>query len=114
MSTHLPHVSERMEAAGLEALHAEASDEIRDWLGLHLERIENTMVSIAANDPSPLLNRALGLGLDGPATEDSIECICAAYRDHGIERFYLGVHPEARPDGIGQLLENAGLKSDRG
>ena len=49
MSTHLPHVSERMEAARLEALHAEASDELRRRLGLHLERIDGTMISIVAN-----------------------------------------------------------------
>lgn len=114
MSTRLPHVSEWMEAAGLEALHAEASDEIRDRLGLHLKRIDDTMVSIVTNDPSPLLNRAVGLGLNRPATENGIDRICSAYREHDVERFYLGVHAEARPDSVGQLLENAGLKSDRG
>ena len=114
MSTQLPRVSERMEAAGLKAIHAEASDEIRDRLGLHLERIDGTVVSIVASDPSPLFNRALGLGLHGPATENGIERICAAYREHDVERFYLGVHPAARPDGIDQLLAKAGLKPARG
>ena len=103
-----------MEAAGLEAVHTGASDEIRDRLGMHLDTIDGTTVSIVANDPSPLFNRAVGLGLNEPATEDSIERICAAYREYDVERFYLGVHPEARPDGIEQLLENAGLKPARG
>ena len=114
MSTRLRHASERMEVAALEALHSGASDEIRDRLGLHLDKIDGTTVSTVANDPSPLFNRAVGLGLNEPATEDSIERICAAYREHDVERFYLGVHPEARPDGIEQLLDNAGLQSDRG
>ena len=114
MSQQLPRVTEQMEAAGLEALHAQASDEIRDRQGLHLEWIDGTMVSIVASDPSPLFNRALGLGLNGPATEESIERICAAYREHDVEGFYLGVHPAARPDGIGQLLEKAGLERARG
>ena len=114
MSPHLPHVSERMEAAGLEALHAEASHELRRRLGLRLERIAGTMVSIVANDPSMLLNRAVGLGLNEPATEDGIERICAVYREHDVERFYLGIHPEAHPAGIEQLLEKVGLQSDRG
>ncbi|MFP8958697.1 hypothetical protein ACLI4Y_18485 [Natrialbaceae archaeon A-CW3] len=56
MSTHLRHESERMEAAALEALHAGASDEIRDRLGLHLDTIDGTTVSIVATDPSPLFN----------------------------------------------------------
>ena len=114
MSTHLRHASERMEAAALEALHAGASDEIRDRLGLHLETSDGTTVSIVATDPSPLFNRAVGLGLNEPATEDTIARICEAYREHDVERFYLRVHPEARPDGIEQLLETGGLKPDRG
>ena len=114
MSTYLRPTSERMETAGLEAVHAQASDEVRERLGLHLEWIDDTIVSIAANDPSPLLNRALGLGLHSQATEDSIERICAAYKKHDTEHFYLGVHPEARPDGIERLLEDAGLQLDRG
>ena len=114
MSTQLPRVSEQMEAAGLEAVHETASDEIRDRLGLHLERIDGTMVSIVASDPSPLFNRALGLGLHGPATEECIERICAAYREHDVEGFYLGVHPAARPDSIEQMLKNASLKPARG
>lgn len=113
MSERLPDVSERMEAAALEALHTTASEEVRARLGLRLERIEGTVVSIAANDPSILLNRAMGLGLDGPATADGIERVCAAYREHGVERFYVGVHPEARPDGIERWLADAGLESGR-
>jgi GNAT superfamily N-acetyltransferase len=114
VSERLPNVTERIEAASLEALHAGASDELRTRLGLRLEWIDGTMVSIAATDPSILLNRAVGLGLNAPATRDGIERICEAYREHDLERFYLGVHPEARPDGIEDLLDIAGLQSQRG
>lgn len=114
MRETLPDVAERMGAAGLEPLHTEATDELRARLGLHLEPIGGAMVSVAAEDPSILLNRAIGLGLTEPATPDAIERICATYRDHGIERFYLGVHPDARPDGLEQMLDDAGLESGRG
>lgn len=113
-SDWLPNVTERMEAAGLEALHAGASNELRSRLGLRLEWIDGALVSIAADDPSILLNRAMGLGLNGPATQDGLERIRAVYQEHGLDRFYLGVHPEARPDGIENLLEHAGLKTGRG
>ncbi len=114
MSDHLPNATERMEAAGLEALHAAAGDELRARLGLRLERIDGTVVSIAGNDPSILLNRAIGLGLAGPATEGEIERIRATYREQSVERFYLGIHPAARPDGIDRLLGEAGLEPARG
>ena len=106
-------MTEQLETVGLEVLHTIAGDELRARLGLRLERIEGTVISIAANDPSILLNRSIGLGLSSPATEDAIERLCAVYRAHDVEHFYLGVHPAARPDDIAQLLANAGLKSGR-
>lgn len=109
-----PHVSERIEAAELRALHAEASDALRDRLGLRLKRIDGTMVSIAARDPSILLNRTMGLGLTRRATADGIERIRATYHDHGVERFYIGLHPESQPDRIEHYLAQAGLEADRG
>ena len=63
MSEPIPNVSECLEAAVLEARHAAASDELRDWLGLRLEHIDGAVVSIVVYDPSILLNRAMGLGL---------------------------------------------------
>ena len=110
----IPKESERLEAAVLEALHGAATDELRERLGLRLERIDGALVSIAANDPSILLNRAMGLGLARPATDAGIERIRAAYRTHDVERFYLGVHPDARPASIEDALKNAGLESARG
>ena len=111
MIDNIPDVSERIEARELKALHAEASDGLRDRLGLSLGRIDGAMVSIAANDPSILLNRTMGLGLTRGATEEGIERIRATYHDHGVEQFYVGVHPEVRPDRIEQYLANAGLES---
>ena len=97
MIDNIPDVSERIEAREL-----------------RLERVEGTMVSIAARDPSILLNRTMGLGLTREATEEGIERIRTTYDDHGVERFYVGMHPNARPDRIEQHLTDAGLESARG
>ncbi len=113
MKSNTPFVSEWMEAAVLEALHTEADDELRSRLGLQLETIGGTLVSVASNDSSILLNRAIGLGLKAPATAQELDRICSKYRDAGIERFFLHVHPEARPENIEKLLHQAGLKSYR-
>lgn len=105
---------ERMEAAGIAALHEEASEEVRQRLGLRLAHINGTTVSIAAHDPSPLLNRAVGLGLHEPANAEGIERICAAYEEHEIDHFYVGIHPEARPADVRDILGQAGLEPARG
>ncbi len=114
MSIQLQYMSERLEATALEAIHEGASDEMQSQLGMHLEWVNDTMVSIVSDDPSTLLNRAIGLGVNLPATEDGIKRICEAYREHGVESFYLGVHPDSLPDDIERLLEDGGLKSGRG
>ncbi|MFW6152868.1 MAG: GNAT family N-acetyltransferase [Halobacteriota archaeon] len=106
--------AERLESAGLVALHESAPDELRSRLGLELMTIEGALVAIAAEEPSILFNRTIGLGMREPASEEGIRRICAAYRERGVERYYLGVHPKARPDGIRRLLEDAGLRPQRG
>ena len=114
MSEQPPLVGEQLETAGLEALHTHASDELSIRMGMHLEHIDGATVSIAANEPSPLLNRAVGLGLYEPATRDGVDRICDAFGERGVEHFYVAVHPAARPDDIGRLLEDAGLEPGRG
>ena len=113
MSMYSSYISERLEAAVVKALHGEAPEELRKQLGLRLERVGSSLVSMAANDPSILLNRSIGIGLDQAATEEEVEAICALYREVGVDRFFLQVHPEARPDNIEVLLQENGLKSYR-
>lgn len=106
-------VGERLEWDMLAALHAGADAATRERLGLRLEEIDGTLVSVAARDPSIMLNRALGLGLVQPATPATVGAIRERYRDTGIERFFLHVHADARPAGIETLLEDAGLQPHR-
>ena len=106
-------VDERLERDMLRALHAGADADTRERLGLRLEEIDGTLVSVAARDPSIMLNRALGLGLARPATAATVQAIHARYRDAGIGRFFLHVHAQARPAGIEALLEDAGLRPHR-
>ncbi len=113
MFDHPKMASERSEAAVLEALHTEATDEMRDRLGLRLEWIDGVLVSVAAEDPSILLNRVMGLGLSAPATDETVRRICDIYREHDIDRFFAQIHPDSRPDDIDQVLKAQGLESYR-
>lgn len=105
--------SERLERVMLEALHAGAPNETRAQLGLEAKQIDGTLVSVATHDPSIMLNRAIGLGLQSPATATTIGAIAEYYVAAGIDRYFLHRHPEAKPDELERLLTDQGLRSHR-
>ncbi len=110
-TSHL--TAERMERAAMEALHSAASESLTRSLGLKQAVVDGAFVSIAAGDPSILLNRTLGLGLETPATPDTIDAIRRLYADAGVGRFFLHVHEAAQPPEIVDWLAQAGMKPHR-
>lgn len=57
---------------------------------------------------SPMLNRAVGLGVDRPATEDDVDAVIAAM---GVgTTYYVAVAPSARPPELPGWLEARGLE----
>lgn len=105
--------AERLERDMLVALHEGADADTRARLGMRLEEVDGALVATAAHDPSIMQNRALGLGLERPAGAATIDAIRERYRDAGVERFFLHVHPDARPANVRDLLAAAGLRSHR-
>lgn len=92
-------LSESIERAALESLHAACPPTTRRELGLFLERVGDVLVAGAENDPSILLNRALGLGTREPVERATIDEIDAVYRRHGVGgRYFLHVYPETVDD----------------
>src|SRR5690606_4357389 len=61
-----------------------------------------------------VVNRTIGLGLDSLASKDDVDRIVASYRDAGISRYFVHVHPNAKPTGLGAWLRAAGLEKARG
>jgi GNAT superfamily N-acetyltransferase len=57
---------------------------------------------------SPMLNRAVGLGLDRPATEEDVDEVLAAFRT--TEAFYVAVAPGAEPRELPDWLAARGLE----
>lgn len=57
---------------------------------------------------SPMLNRIVGLGADGPATEAQVEEALAAVPS-GV-RFYVAIAPEAGPPALAGWLQARGLE----
>jgi len=108
--------SEKIELDSMVDIHAAATPGQIEQLGLRALTIGSAFVSIAAKLPATaiLINRALGLGLWQPETEDSVGEMVAAFRDADIARYFIQCHPDARPDGIGDWLLATGLEKARG
>jgi GNAT superfamily N-acetyltransferase len=108
--------AEEIERAALEDLHEAASPELRVSLGIECRTIGSAFVSIASALPTSaiVINRAIGLGHQAPATEDAIREIVEAYRSAGVARYFLQVHPGAQPQQIDGWLLACGLEKARG
>jgi hypothetical protein len=107
-------LSEHVERAALEAIHLAAPDDVRQQSGLAFDVVGTAAVSISRHDPSTLLNRAVGLGVDEPALRDDVDALVTRYRDFDIGRYYLHLHPEARPPELREWVIGAGLERARG
>lgn len=107
---------EAIERAAAEDLHAAAGEELCARLGLAVKRIGSALVSVAgALPPSAIvINRTLGLGLGAEATEEELTAVVAAYRQAGVQRYFVHVHPDAQPADLGARLQARGLEKTRG
>lgn len=108
--------AEEIERAALEDLHAAAPPELRERLGLEGRAVGAAFVSVAAALPASaiVLNRALGVGLAAPETGETVDAILGTYRAAGARRYFVNVHPDARPAELGAWLEARGLERTRG
>lgn len=89
--------SETIELAALTAMHETAPPAVRAALGLALHDLGGVTVSVAAREPSILINRALGLGVFAPGSRAAVRAVKATYEQAGVRRYFLHVHPEAEP-----------------
>jgi hypothetical protein len=107
-------ISEQIERTLLTELHRAASEEIKETLGLSLKRTGTATVSLAKNDPTILINRTIGLGVESPATKDEVEAVTKCYASNGIGYYFLHLHPEAEPPELRHWITEAGLRKHRG
>ena len=114
MTAETTRLIEEIERKAFRALHAAADGKTRVALGLEWHEVGGVSVSIARHEPSILLNRAIGLGIEGPATRDTVEAVVARYREAGVGRYFFHLHPEAEPLELAGWMGAAGLERGRG
>jgi len=104
---------EWIEGEALAEFHQAAPASARAQTGLRLEAVDGCLVSLMARGGNIVVNRCIGLGLDQPASRETIERIKAIYAEAGVKRYFLHLSPEGQPDPLAELVAEAGLVRDR-
>lgn len=107
--------SEFLERIALADLHQAASRSQAAELGLKTLSQGSVFLSAGSRLPASaiVINRTLGLGLTETATRETVHEIIAGYRARQISRYFIQVHPQARPATIPDWLQAEGLVKAR-
>ncbi len=106
--THI-HPAELIEIEAMRDLLAAAPRPLAARYGLALREIGGaTCLALAACPELLLLNRAMGLGLDAPATEERLDEIVRFYTSSGVP-WMVPLDPGARPPELAAWLEARGF-----
>lgn len=106
--------AEAIESAAMLDLHRSVPAGVRGRLGLESTQVGGSIVFIVRDDPSIVLNRVVGLGLSQAARPEHLDTLISLYQKAGVPRWFLHLHPDARPDEIGQWAQSRGLEKTRG
>lgn len=109
MLNEMERGAEALERAALISLYENCPDNVRADLGLSLHEIEDASVLVSSKDPSILINRAIGLGTEKPATAESIRAVAAAYDEYGCGGYFLHLFEEDLTAEARGAIEQLGL-----
>lgn len=112
----MSHPAEAIERLAIEEMHALATPELKAQVGIDGGTIGSAFVSRAKALPASaiVINRAIGVGLDQAETEATLSDMIDTYAKAGIARYFVQVHPDAKPDNIAEILAGKGLERARG
>ena len=74
---------ERVELAGWAEIWAAAPPSLAARHGIEAARIGGSLCTAISEQPSTMLNRVIGLGLDEPATDGDLDAIESFFARHG-------------------------------
>ncbi len=97
------------EASAWGAMYRAAPPEAVAETGCGITTVGSATVVHASRVEVLAFNRAIGLGLDGPATEQQIDEIMACFARHDVPRFFVQVHPDAEPAALPRWLAQRGF-----
>ncbi len=106
--------AEWIERQALEDFYRAAPETAKARLGLARHDLGGAALFVARNEPGPLFNRAIGLGIHQPVSEDDVIAIRDHYATEGVADYLVHVQPWVRPAKTWNWLFAAGLARTRG
>jgi hypothetical protein len=106
-----------IEAMGMhstQAFWAAMPPEVAKRVRPHVERVGDGLVTLCANSDALRLNRVVGLGHRGEASEAVIDTIIARYRRHRLRRFSVMLSPGPQSAEIAAWLAERGFARHAG
>ncbi|NIP37667.1 MAG: GNAT family N-acetyltransferase [Candidatus Dadabacteria bacterium] len=107
-------LSEKIEREALVSLHQCCPSGARKEIVLDLVEVADCTIACAVNDPSILLNRALGLGTKQEITAESIERVAEVYRSKSIKNYFMHIYEDSLTDDARELLNGPKFVKKRG
>ncbi len=101
---------ERVEAQVWNELYVTAPSDVASACGLDLTTIGGAAALSASRVDVLAFNRVVGLGLDAPATRETLARIVDHYEARGVRRFFVQVSPAATPAALFEELRRAGFR----
>jgi GNAT superfamily N-acetyltransferase len=100
--------AERVELAGWAEVWAAAPPDLAARHGIEATMIGGALCSAISEQPSTMLNRVVGLGLDAPVRDDDLDAIEAFFAQHG-QPFYISLNRKAKPSDLTARLGRRGF-----
>jgi hypothetical protein len=100
---------ERIEALAWADNVRAMAEEPANPLDARVGEIGPVLLPLLANVPMAIFNRAVGLGIDQPATEADVDALVSFYLGAGRAEFAVSLSPRAQPADLAAWLESRGL-----
>jgi ribosomal protein S18 acetylase RimI-like enzyme len=102
--------AERVELAAWAEVWAAAPPGLAARYGIETASIGSAFCTCVGEQPSTMLNRVVGLGLETPAADDELDAIEAFFARHE-QPYYVSLSPKAKPSDLPARLERRGFTS---
>ena len=102
-------IADRVEASAFADLYAAAPTALKTDLGVAVATVADATLLLAPRVPTPVFNRAIGLGMSSPASLGTVQAIVDAYKVAGVASWWLHWSPFAHPADFESALLQRGF-----